>query len=79
MMGSKGSKGHMEGKLQVIADLSEEVIKQIKKEEIDKESIEKKVNQILVISTSLIDLGEHIRGEVEKKIENLDSELVKFI
>jgi len=79
MMGSKGAKGHMEEKLQVIADLSEEVIQQIKKEEIDKESIEKKVNQMLVISTSLINLGEHIRGEVQKKIDNLDSELVKFI
>ena len=52
---------------------------EIEKEELDKKAAKMKLNQIHLISKSLIDMGEHIRKEIEKKIEDIDAALTKYI
>lgn len=79
MIGSKDKKGHTEEKIETIKDLAEELLKDVEKEELDKEAVKKKLNQIYVVSKSLVAMGEHIRKEIEKKIEAIDSALMKYI
>ncbi|MBI3027628.1 hypothetical protein HYY70_05960 [Candidatus Woesearchaeota archaeon] len=79
MIGSRGNKGRIEEKTQVIYDMIEEILKEIKSGEIDHKLLIRRLEYIKKISHSITLLGEDIREVISDKIDNLDKELVKLI
>lgn len=79
MIGSRGNKGRMEEKIQVIHDMILEILKDLKSNDIDRKSIRRKLEYIRKVSYELVAVGDGIRQLIGNKIDNLDRELVKLI
>jgi len=79
MFGSRGNKGRMEEKMQVVYDIAVEALKELKAGKPNVEELRKRLEYIKKVSYELVMTGEDIRNLIGQRIDNLDRELVKLI